>query len=91
MAIAVVPSLLVGIVSTGRNEAPQERRQVLLQARLEFDGAYCTGAAHVEDLDDAGATPDSLTIRATASVRSCISPALCVCSVSSLWKTMRSA
>ncbi len=34
-------------------------------------------------------TPDSLTIRVTASVRSCISPALCVCSVISCWKTMR--
>ena len=55
MAVAVVPSLLVGVISTGWNKAPQERRQVLLQAGLEFDGADRTRAAHVEDLHDAGA------------------------------------
>ena len=54
MPIAVVPSLLVGVVPIGRNEAPQKRRQVLLQAGLEFDGANRTSAAHVEDLHDAG-------------------------------------
>lgn len=55
MAIAVVPGLLVGIVPAGWNQPPQKRGQVLLQARLELDGAYRSGAAHVEDLDDARA------------------------------------
>ena len=55
MAVAVVPGLLVGIVPTGWNQAPQKRPQVLLQARLELDGADGSGAGHVEDLHDAGA------------------------------------
>ena len=53
MAVAVVPGLLVGVVPIGRNEAPHKRWQVLLQARLEFDGADRSGAAHVKDLHDA--------------------------------------
>jgi len=49
MAVAVVPGLLVGVVPAGGNQAPQKRRQVLLQARLELDGADGSGATRVED------------------------------------------
>ena len=55
MAVAVAPSLLVGVIPAGWNKPPQKRRQVLLQARLELDGADGSGAAHVEDLHDASA------------------------------------
>jgi hypothetical protein len=57
MAVAVVPSLFVGVIPAGRNKPRQKRREVLLQARLELDGADRSGAAHVEDLHDAGAHP----------------------------------
>ena len=53
MAVAVVPGLLVGVVPAGGNQAPQKRRQVLLQARLELNGADGSGATRVEDLHDA--------------------------------------
>jgi hypothetical protein len=86
MAVAVVPGLLVSVIPARWNKLSQKRRQVLLQARLELDGAIAAVLPTLKICTMPVRTPDSLIMWATASVRSCISPELCVRSVSSLWK-----
>jgi len=50
MPIAVVPCLLVSIVTAGRNQLVEDRGKILLQARLELDCADCRRAADIENI-----------------------------------------
>jgi hypothetical protein len=49
-----MPSLLMPLVSPRRKELIEDRRQVLLQARLELDRPDGPGAADIENLHSAG-------------------------------------
>ena len=48
MAVAIVPRLFVSVIAARRDEFVQQVGQVFHQARFEFDGADCAGAADVE-------------------------------------------
>src|SRR6266508_953380 len=52
VAVAVVPRLFVAVVAARRHQAVEQFGQVLLQPRLELDGADRRRAADVEDMDD---------------------------------------
>src|SRR5438874_2445629 len=54
VTVAVMPSLLVTVLSARRNQAIQHLGKILLQARLEFNRANRAGAAHDEELGHAG-------------------------------------
>src|SRR6266566_1302518 len=55
VAVAVVPGLLVAVLTRRREQSVQDSWQVAAQARLELDGADRRRAADIEDVDDAGA------------------------------------
>jgi len=55
MAVSVVPSALMAVIAAGRKQLVQHRRQVLLEAGLELDGADGAGAADIEDVHEAAA------------------------------------
>ena len=53
MSVAVVPGLFVAVVAAGRDEFVENLRKVALEAGLELDCAYGSGAADGEDMDEA--------------------------------------
>ena len=55
VAVAVVPGVLVAVFAAGRQQLVQHRRQVLLEAWFEFNGADGPGAADIEDVHETAA------------------------------------
>ena len=55
MSVAIMPGLFMTIIATRGKELIEHRRQVLLEAGLEFNGADGGSAADVEDVYRAGA------------------------------------
>ena len=50
VAVAIMPGLLVAVITAGRNELVQNCRQILLQARLEFNRTQRGRTPYVEDM-----------------------------------------
>lgn len=50
MSIAIVPCLLVPVVTAGRDEFVEDGRKILLQSPLEFDCSNRSRAADVENI-----------------------------------------
>ena len=57
MPIAVVPCLLVSVVTAGWNQLVEDRGKILLQAWLELDCADCSRAADVKNINGARFDP----------------------------------
>ena len=55
MAVAIMPGLFMTVIATRGKELIEHRRQVLLEAGFEFNGADGGSAADVEDVYCAGA------------------------------------
>ena len=66
----------------------QKVGQILFQTRLEFDGAQRGRTTDVEQVGQPVADGESFTIRATPSVRSCISRCPDVLRKICFWKVM---
>src|SRR6266852_9299866 len=50
VAVSIMPGLLVAVITAGRNELVQNCRQILLQARLEFNRTKRCRTSYVEDM-----------------------------------------
>lgn len=50
MSVAIMPRLLVPVMTAGRNEFVENSRKVLLQSRLELDCANGSRTADVENI-----------------------------------------
>lgn len=53
MGIAVMPGLLMAIVTTGRDELVENLRHIAFEAGLELNGADGASGANVEDVGNA--------------------------------------
>src|SRR5690242_12637231 len=54
VAVAIMPGLLMAVVSTGRDEFVKYLWQIALQAGFELDGANGSRGAEIADIDDSG-------------------------------------
>jgi len=52
--VAIVPRLLMSIVAAGWNQLVEDRRQIMLQARLKLNGADRGSTADIENVDRPG-------------------------------------